>query len=648
MRRVVLSELSESERTALHEAVAGSLLDHKSEDDEAIVHHLRAADRIDELAPFAVRAAQRAEAMRAYVTAAEHYRLVDVGAPLDDRVGVLFSYERILDVLGERERQAKVLEELKLAVPVTSSRRSKVLRREAWYLAHTDRFAEASRAATEALAADTSAGSGDGVCEDLMVLGTIGLWSGETEAAIDSLRAATLRASTTLQQAQARRALGSALSAVQEYEQASLEGQAALALFGATSDLRGEAETLGLLGIITMERGRATDAIDFYERAIELSKRIGYRHGEAVNTANRANAYWYAGRAAESLDSFTAAIDLFRSIEHHRGEAMVQANAASLLHSLVGDDETATTYCLSALSYFASVDNEDGAAQVRCNLADIARRATRFEEAASHVEHGLASVARTGNRWLEVQLLSTEAQLELEVGQAGAAERIATRGLELCAELGLADFESGLHSIVALARLAQADLGGALAAAAAAGGTLQRGSDQDYLITYRRGLVLEAAGRTTKADAAFAEAEERLLERVADLTDAQRATALSTPEHVAVQSAAARRRSVVTVVRLARRDAPTGRPLRPGDLVDVSWTVSSPEDDGAGTDAEIRRLRLRRLLAEADACRAAATVSDLAEALGASVRTIRRDLQWLRRHGIAVTTRGTRQQTPSR
>jgi DNA-binding SARP family transcriptional activator len=646
MRRVVLSELPDSEATALHEAVAGALLRHKAEDDEAIVHHLRAAGRMSELAPFAVRAAQRAEAMRAYANAAEHYRMaVEGGAPLEDRIGVLFAYERVLDVLGQRDHQAMVLEELKSAVGSSASQRPRALRREAWYLANSDRFAEATEVATEALRADTAAGSDDGTCEDLMVLGTIGLWSGETESAIESLRAASLRASTTLQQAQARRSLGSALSAVQKYDQASLEAQAALALFGATSDLRGEAETLGLLGIITMERGRAGDAIDFYERAIELSKRIGYRHGEAVNTANRANAFWYAGRATESLESFTTAISLFRSIGHHRGEAMVQANAASLLHSLMGDDETASSYCLSALAYFTSVANEDGVAQVRCNLADIARRAGAYEDAADHIEHGLAAVAHTGNRWLEVQLLYSHSQLELEIGQAGAAERMATRGLELCAELGLADFESGLHSIVALARLARSDLGGALAAAAAAGGTLQRGSDQDYLITYRRGLVLEAAGRTEKADAAFAEAEERLLERIRDLSEPQRAAALSTPEHRAVQAAAARRRSVVKVFRLALRDAPTGRPLRPDDLVDVAWTVRSPEDDSVGSAAEIRSHRLRRLLAEADAHNAAATIEDLATALGASVRTIRRDLQSLRKQGIAVRTRGAREPT---
>lgn len=124
--------------------------------------------------------------------------------------------------------------------------------------------------------------------------------------------------------------------------------------------------------------------------------------------------------------------------------------------------------------------------------------------------------------------------------------------------------------------------------------------------------------------------------------------ALSTPDHRAIQEAAARRRSVVVEVRLARRDVPTGRPLRPDDMVDVAWTVASPGDDEIGGAAEVRRHRLRRLLAEADAQRAAATVADLAAALDASVRTVRRDLQALRKQGIAVTTRGARQSASGR
>ena len=93
-----------------------------------------------------------------------------------------------------------------------------------------------------------------------------------------------------------------------------------------------------------MERGQALEAVAYYNRAVLLCREIGYRHGEAVNTGNRGNALWYAGRIPDALTSFGEAIDLFRSMGNRRGEALVQANAASIHHSVVGDDRTAAEY----------------------------------------------------------------------------------------------------------------------------------------------------------------------------------------------------------------------------------------------------------------------------------------------------------------
>ena len=67
-----------------------------------------------------------------------------------------------------------------------------------------------------------------------------------------------------------------------------------------------------------------------------------------------------------------------------------------------------------------------------------------------------------------------------------------------------------------------------------------------------------------------------------------------------------------------------------------------PEDDAIADQGERRRHRLRRLLAETEAHNAAATIPELAGALGASARTVRRDLQALRLAGVPVLTRGSR------
>lgn len=106
------------------------------------------------------------------------------------------------------------------------------------------------------------------------------------------------------------------------------------------------------------------------------------------------------------------------------------------------------------------------------------------------------------------------------------------------------------------------------------------------------------------------------------------------------EAGASPRRQIV--VRLAHVDAPTGRPLRDDEFVEVSWTVVAPEDEAIGGKVERRRHCLRRLLQEAAGQEAAPTVPDLAAALGVSARTIKRDLAALRAAGYEPITRGGR------
>jgi len=97
-------------------------------------------------------------------------------------------------------------------------------------------------------------------------------------------------------------------------------------------------------------------------------------------------------------------------------------------------------------------------------------------------------------------------------------------------------------------------------------------------------------------------------------------------------------------VRLARPDAPAGRPLRDDERVVVVWTVDAGEPDAALLASEgkvaLRRARIRRLLDEAAAQGGVPTERDLAAALGVTARTIRSDVAALRKAGHPVRTRG--------
>ncbi|OQY17836.1 MAG: hypothetical protein B6I35_13950, partial [Anaerolineaceae bacterium 4572_32.2] len=98
--------------------------------------------------------------------------------------------------------------------------------------------------------------------------------------------------------------------------------------------------------------------------------------------------------------------------------------------------------------------------------------------------------------------------------------------------------------------------------------------------------------------------------------------------------------------RLPHIDAPTGRPLRRDEFVEVTWTLAAPEDDEIPDGIARRRHRILRLLREAATQSAAPTVAALADALGVSARTIKRDLTALRTAGHNVQTRGSHTPSP--
>jgi hypothetical protein len=118
---------------------------------------------------------------------------------------------------------------------------------------------------------------------------------------------------------------------------------------------------------------------------------------------------------------------------------------------------------------------------------------------------------------------------------------------------------------------------------------------------------------------------------------------LAVAQEVLVPSVAAVQPGQMRAV-LAAAHAPSGRPLRAAQLVEVVWTVDAGREDldvltvhGA---TALRRVRLMRLAEEAVEQGGLATEEDLARALQVSVRTVRRDIAALHAAAYLVPTRG--------
>jgi len=180
-----------------------------------------------------------------------------------------------------------------------------------------------------------------------------------------------------------------------------------------------------------------------------------------------------------------------------------------------------------------------------------------------------------------------------------------------------------------------------LAATSTAMAEPREGVNQDYVIPMRHAEVLAALGKKAEAAAVWDEAYKLLKTYVAPLTPAQQERSLSAIiDHRTIVTAWQAGRRLVTVA-LPSATAPTGRPLRVDEFVDVEWTVETAVDASISNKKERRQGQLLRLLAEAAAQHVAPTIQNLADVLEVSAGTVKRDLAALRKAGHATPTRGS-------
>jgi predicted ATPase/biotin operon repressor len=649
VRQVVYERIDGVRRMDLHRRVAESLAETDPEDVEAIGHHFQQGGVPHLAASFLLKAGLRAEELNAYATARQHLQAARLAAsqatwPAQDRYRLLAHLEAVVNVLGRRSEQQDVIEEMASLAGSRAEHRGDLGRRRAWLLAHTGDFSGAEESARQSVKIERRRSDQTGLAASLVALGTCLRWSGRPLEAVPYLESAVGAATGDEQgRAEALSELSSTLVEVQRSEEALPHLQQALGIFRELGDLRGEAELAGIEARALRQKGERDDAIAHYQRAIELCQRVGYRHGEGVNLVNLSNLRHLLGRVSDALAGYDRAAQIFGELGNLRGEAMVLANAASARHTLLGDDLRASTDAARAKERFVEIGDRAGEAQCLEIMAGVAGRQGRDDEAQALLEESLKTLVGTGDRFLEGQHLRSLSLFQLGRGEHEAAIATLDRADQLCIEAGLDELAVELLSIRGAVLFAAGVMTEALIVSRNAVETVSPGVERAYLIHHRHALVAAAVGSHEEARRSALEAHLLLDTALAGLSPDERDGALQrVPEHREIVAAAIRLSPQQIQVLLPAVGTPTGRPLGKDDLRRVNWTIDHPEDDRVASPIDRRRMRLLRLLNEADHEAATPSIDHLAGALGVSESTVRRDLAALRQAGHPVSTRGQR------
>ena len=424
----------------------------------------------------------------------------------------------------------------------------------------------------------------------------------------------------------------------------------AAAMARKTSDFRLLGQCYEALGRSYWHLGDVPATLAAIEEARRFYQMVGERRGELglLNMLGNVN-LGLLGRYEQALHNFQRMTELAQASQDATLENTARLNSAISLMSL-GQCRRSLTLLDQVASFF-----EEGAklwqAVIAFARANNYLELGEFERARTEANITLALCEEIGEVNFAIEALYALGRLALYHGQYEQAKTQFAQAVAL-GQKGEQTYDVAVQqSYLALACLRLGELEQARILSTEALDLLKQVDEKAafmQIVCFHHFQILEALDDPRQAAPFLQCAYDILKEKAAEIHDAElrRSFLHAILEHrmimLAHELGGTPPPLLIRHVRLPRRDAPTGRPLRDDEWVTVTWTLSAPEDGRAQGKTSRRRHRLLRLLEEARAQNAAPTVPHLAEALNASPRTIERDLAALRAQGHETPTRGAR------
>lgn len=365
-------------------------------------------------------------------------------------------------------------------------------------------------------------------------------------------------------------------------------------LFHQVGDQDGISRALNMLGTFYLSFAEDYErALACFEENLHLNRRRGHLYREMVSLLNTAIARSKLGDYRRALTSLDQVVEATVRLGTRNLEGIARLGRG-ICYRALGAMEQAREEAKQTLAICLEVGDHNFALESWNLLGAIALEEGRYAEACANLRQGL-NLAHTYHQQRDAVLLTAFLALAcLRAGEEEEAGRLATQAMH---EMERWDEPYDRQD---KALFACYQVWATLAGPEKARPALERAY----------ALLLETADRI----------QNPLLRR----------SFLGSTEHQAIITAYRLDRPPPPLLRQCLRLPCAGRPPSEGKQVEVTWTLSDPEDGIIGSHVMRRRHRLQRLLRQAEAQGAAPTIRHLMEALGVSRATVKRDLAALR------------------
>src|SRR5256714_14192829 len=187
------------------------------------------------------------------------------------------------------------------------------------------------------------------------------------------------------------------------------------------------------------------------EIGLAAARHLGDRDGEACLLRGLGEAYAVQDRQAEALEYFQRALELFRAVGNRRGEAYAQG-AGAIAPRMLGRYAESIVPSEAALAIFAEHPDPAGEASVWQSLGS-AHQALQHPVAEMEAcyDRALALYTEVGDRMNQALMLCSVGTMHASAGRVAEAEHCLAESARLCQQIGFRNGE--VYAVLALGRL---------------------------------------------------------------------------------------------------------------------------------------------------------------------------------------------------
>lgn len=187
---------------------------------------------------------------------------------------------------------------------------------------------------------------------------------------------------------------------------------------------------LNYAGVVCNLSGASTQAIGFFNQALDWDRRTGNRLAAGQSLDNLGQAYRNLSQFEKAIACFNQALPIRREVQDRRGEGVTLSGLANTYMDL-GQYRRAIEYYDQALIALEASGDRSEQATTRAGLGGAYVLLGNYEKAIGELEGALVIARETNNRRTEASILNNLGDAYGRVGQYDKANQVFQRALEI-------------------------------------------------------------------------------------------------------------------------------------------------------------------------------------------------------------------------